>query len=116
MPAICGVVYLVRNLMNRKVYVGQTINTAAVRWQSHVSASRGSKARPGSLAAAIREYGQWVFSVEVLATASEQHELDELETMFVDKYKSFDPAYGYNRSSDGKYRPSRESVSRSVTQ
>lgn len=59
-----GCVYLIRNLINGKGYVGRTIVAPEVRWQSHISSAQKGVDTP--LYRAIRKYGVSRFSAEVV--------------------------------------------------
>lgn len=101
-----GCVYLIRNLKNGKVYVGQTRNDYLGRWRGHLRAAlRGS---PHPLYKAIRKYGQSSFSIEVLWRGS-VGALDRTERLFIAEYDSLiDFGKGYNLTSGGaSYKASR---------
>ena len=51
-----GVVYLITNTVNGKVYVGQTINGLSKRWKGHKNDVRNGSQNP--LHRAIRKYGE----------------------------------------------------------
>lgn len=92
-----GVLYLVRNLVNGKEYVGQTRRTLERRWRQHCSsASTGCRA----LSSAISKYGADSFEVVKLATAFSKHELDMLESAEVDSRQTLSPK-GYNLKHGG---------------
>jgi len=96
------VVYLIRNTVNGKVYVGKTKEeTPTKRWKSHQrSVLKGSSLM---LHKAIRKYGIAVFTIEIVAFASTPSELNELEKVFIAQYQSYPPELGkgYNMSPGG---------------
>lgn len=78
-------VYLIANMLNGKIYVGQTRRGVYRRWEEHVSyALRYAPGNP-HLDAAIRKHGPESFSVETIASASSLQELDELEQFWIDR-------------------------------
>jgi group I intron endonuclease len=87
-------VYLVRNLVNGKVYVGKTTQDLAKRWGRHKSSARHGSPYPFHVA--IREYGEKAFSVEELGRADSLEELTNLEIHYIATFKSNLPAVGYN--------------------
>ena len=96
-------VYLIINLLDGKLYVGQTRRTVEIRWSEHVTyALRFAPGNP-HLDAAIRKYGPESFSVETLATASTLEELDELEIFWIDRLGTLNRNLGYNLNSGGKH-------------
>lgn len=99
-------VYLIRNSVNGKCYVGQTITSLQRRWHKHISDAR-LKRGCRLLGAAIRKYGENAFELSVVETASVINELNLLEEKFIRKYRTKAP-YGYNLSDGGFNRiPSR---------
>lgn len=93
------IVYLIRNQINGKCYVGQTLQTAEQRWRLHTKAARGKSRLP--IHCAIRKYGPGAFSINQLSRAANHDELDALECHFITQYNSMVP-YGYNRTAGGK--------------
>lgn len=88
-----SVIYLIRNRLNGKSYVGQTVKTLQARWAEHIRDAR--KGSPFLFHRAIRKYGVEVFSESLLATAADQQELDALEISWITKLDTMSPA-GYN--------------------
>ena len=88
-----SVIYLIRNRLNGKSYVGQTVKTLQARWAEHIRDAR--KGSPFLFHRAIRKYGVEVFSESLLATAADRQELDALEISWITKLDTMSPA-GYN--------------------
>jgi group I intron endonuclease len=91
-------VYVIRNVVNGKVYVGQTHNVAARR-SSHFYAARKGLKRP--LYCAIRKYGIENFLFETLEEC-EEAVIDAREQYWVSQLDSCNPEKGYNLTSGGK--------------
>lgn len=119
------IVYLIRNCVNGKVYVGKTERRQAPdkalawRWRTHCRvAERGGSAM---LHRAIRKYGAASFSVEVICETADRFELIELEKKFIAQFRSFPPAlgFGYNLTAGGEgligFKPTAEQRQRLVT-
>jgi group I intron endonuclease len=85
-----GVVYKITNLINGKVYVGQTIQTPIIRYRRHCQPS--CKTAIGN---AIKLYGKENFKFEVLASAFDYTSLNDLEKMLIIANNSLAPN-GYN--------------------
>ena len=90
-------IYKITNLVNGKIYIGQSINIEK-RWKDHqLRAFQKSKEYNKYLYRAIRKYGIDCFSFEVICECSKE-ELDELEHKYIVQYKSNDKQYGYNET------------------
>lgn len=94
-----GNIYKITNLINNKIYIGQTINPISQRWSAHKShAKNGSTHKLGR---AIRKYGEENFKIELISQYP-MEELDEQERYWINQYKSFKDEYGYNTQLGGK--------------
>jgi GIY-YIG catalytic domain len=69
---IAGYVYLVTNLVNGKKYVGCTKGPVECRWEQHLKDSKSGK--PMAIHNAIRKYGAFNFSLEVLEVVEGAHD------------------------------------------
>lgn len=98
--AMHGLVYVVMNHINGKVYVGQTTQRLSNRWAQHKhSVVRGSKT-PFHLA--LKKYGLDNFSVCEVTSANDQAGLDAQEDAWMDKLQSRNKSKGYNRDATGR--------------
>ena len=86
-------IYKITNLINGKVYIGQSIHIER-RWMEHCNPSSSSV-----ISKAIQKYGKENFNFEVLKEFSIQDsdKLDEYEDYYIHYYNSLVP-YGYNVS------------------
>ena len=91
-----GIIYVIRNTVNGKCYVGQTARSLAIRWNEHLKESRRNHPRY-LLHRALNKYGESKFIVEAVASGSSQEELDRLEEYWCYELKSMSPT-GYNLS------------------
>lgn len=90
-------VYVLQNLVNGKVYVGQT-KSPSKRKATHFYNARKGIARP--LYAAIRKHGVENFAFEVLEECIDDV-VNEREQYWVAHFDSFNPEKGYNLTSGG---------------
>lgn len=93
-----GRIYIIRNTVNDKVYVGQTHVSIRLRFQNHLSAARHGK--DYVIGKAIRKYGEDKFYVELLEECLLE-ELNEREQYWISFFRATDNRFGYNMSVGG---------------
>jgi len=91
-----NVVYLLRNTINAKCYVGKTNRTLYLRMKEHL----GDKSCNVSqhLANAFLYYGENAFRIEILAFAESKDELITLEKLWIAALRSYDPNVGFDQN------------------
>jgi len=92
-------IYIIKNTINSKVYIGQTTNTAEKRFKKHLSMiySNGCSA----LYPAFKKYGIENFKVETLIEGEfDLQTLNELEKTYIKHFNSLSPN-GYNLTTGG---------------
>lgn len=95
-----GYIYKVTNLINGKIYIGQTIQTVKNRWYRHCGKSGISKEEMNThFKRALLKYGKENFKVETLEKC-DPTELDEKEKYYIAYYNSYKE--GYNSTLGGK--------------
>ena len=99
-----GSIYKITNLLNIKVYIGQTIQPLRERFKQHInSANRGEN---GLLNYAIAKYGVKNFKIEEIERCINLEGLNKKEIYWITQYKSnvreFGQKFGYNLSPGGK--------------
>lgn len=95
-----GTIYKIENLINHKVYIGQTIMNVKDRWYRHCEingVSESEKAMP--IKRAILKYGKENFSFEAVEEVPKDS-LDDREKYWIDKFDSY--RNGYNATVGGK--------------
>lgn len=95
MGQILGSIYMIRNKLNGKMYVGQTLGPLKRRFTAHYAPS--SKL---TVDKAIRKYGRECFEIKVLARSNNVEELNRLEIEFIKKFDSVKK--GYNEHLGGR--------------
>ena len=94
------IIYKITNLINNKIYIGQTTETLAQRFKRHCGYQLNDNTY---LHRAMKKYGVENFIIEQIDEANNQNDLDELELYWMDYYKSYDVEIGYNvRKTKGK--------------
>lgn len=101
-----GYIYLIRNKVNGKIYIGQTSCTIRQRFNGHVANSRRADC-VSIIDRAIAKYGKDNFDVTVLHTceADSKRELkqmlNDLEIKYISQFDSTNHLNGYNISPGG---------------
>ena len=91
-------IYVIKNLVNGKVYVGQTLNFSS-RKSGHIHCAKRGVQRP--LYCAIRKHGVENFLFEILEECDDSI-VNEREQFWVTKFDSFNSEKGYNLTSGGQ--------------
>lgn len=94
--ALCGV-YKITNIINGKVYIGQSINIKA-RWKDHVNALNRQDSHSILLQRAWDKYKEENFTFEILELCPEDM-LDKIEMKYIELYDARNN--GYNIESGG---------------
>lgn len=87
-----GTIYKIKNLVNGKVYIGQTVNKVQRRWQDHRSMLKRNTHDNFYLQNAWNKYGEENFAFEVVGEYY-THELDDTEIQLISKYKKLNKSY-----------------------
>ena len=92
-----GIIYKAINIIDDKIYIGQTTQFLYKRKQQHLKGKD-----KGRFKNAINKYGEHFFEWEIIDYAKTPEKLDEKEKYWVKFYKSNDKAKGYNLTDGGK--------------
>ena len=91
-------IYVIKNKINGKLYIGQTCRTVDARIKDHLAKVRSGSMFP--IHVAIRNFGWENFSVDVVARTDNLDILNFLEEFYIDHYHS--DVDGYNLAPGGK--------------
>jgi group I intron endonuclease len=89
------VIYLIKNKLNEKVYIGSAINYYN-RKKQHLSLLKNNKHHSILLQRAWNKYGEDSFVFEIIEVIVDKNELINKEQYYLDLYKSYDNKIGYN--------------------
>lgn len=104
-------IYTIKNLVNGKMYVGQTVQSnAKMRWYAHLDYAR--KGRKSYLYDSMRKYGIENFLWEVVDQGTTIEELNKLETAWADKLRDQGITLYNNRETGNNKTHSAESIER----
>lgn len=98
------IVYKIVNLVNDKVYIGQTVNTFNRRYGGRgigVQRVIRSQSTNWHLLRAIAKYGVDNFKVEIIEQCNTIEELNEKESYYIELYDSNNDEKGYNKVGGG---------------
>lgn len=96
MSATCNWSVYVLTLPNGKKYIGTTRKKPKQRWNYGYGYEQNKP-----FFADIQKYGWHSIKKEVVGTGLTQSDAHALERELIEKYKSTDPEYGYNRAAGG---------------
>jgi group I intron endonuclease len=92
------IIYKATNIINDKVYIGQTKNSLKIRKRKHINDMRKSNTYFSN---ALNKYGSSKFVWEVIEDCESKEELDEMEFHYIKQYNSLKPN-GYNMTLGGE--------------
>lgn len=87
-----GYIYQITNLVNLKVYIGQTKRDPEARWKEYLRGAHDQKLREDMIF-----FSKDNFKFEVIDTAETREELSNKEKYWIETKESSDPNKGYNR-------------------
>ncbi len=93
------IIYKISNLINDKIYIGQTIETLSKRWRRHTWKST-IKRNAMAITNAIIKYGVENFMIEEIDSAENIEELNMKEEYYIKYYDCISPK-GYNIKNGG---------------
>jgi group I intron endonuclease len=94
------IIYMVINLINNKIYIGQTVGTLKKRITDHLSDARLQKNNM-YFHKAIRKYEEENFVWKIVFKCKTMNMLNAAEIFFVNYYSSNDNKIGYNLTEGG---------------
>lgn len=105
-----GSIYITTNVINHKVYIGQTKKSIDIRKGEHIRNANNSNRSEFNTRfyRAIRKYGAVAFEFKELITLKAsskenlQYLLDTLEVFYIKQYAAINPETGYNTLPGGR--------------
>lgn len=93
-----GIIYIITNSINEKVYIGQTIQSLQSRWQGHCRKACSKQETNMQIKRAIYKYGKENFIIEELERCNLE-DLNDREIYYISLYNSYES--GYNTTKGG---------------
>lgn len=95
-----GIIYIIKNKINNKVYIGQTTTDLSTRFKEHLR--RTNKGENRKIYNAIRKYGKENFYIETLEKDIPICKLDKKEMSYIEKHNSCSMGYNTTKGGDGR--------------
>lgn len=95
-------IYIIKNKINNKVYIGQTCHSMMERFLQHTKPSVVKKRGTYKLYNAISKYGKENFYCELIEDNISEKDIDKKEMFYIEKYNSFENGYNSTRGADSK--------------
>ena len=111
-----GIIYLFRNKINGKIYIGQTTKDIAIRTQEHFVRAHNYRKNQFHFHLALTKYGAENFEVSVIDSGDSKNELDGKETYWISFYNSINPEKGYNSRTGGSAGKPNEETRRRISE
>lgn len=102
-------VYIIKNDINSKVYIGKTNFSLEKRFQEHVQDSKKERCEKRPLYDAINKYGENHFWIEKLEECKPE-EASKKEIYYIQYYNSYKNGYNATKGGDGSFRIDYEKV------
>jgi group I intron endonuclease len=94
-------IYKITNLVNQKVYVGQTVQkNPKMRWYDHQASARKGKKSP--LYNSIRKHGVDNFAWEIIDSTLSVDDLNKKEAVWLDHYRNLTEVYNIREAGNNK--------------
>lgn len=92
-----GRIYIIKNTINSKIYIGQTTVSVKTRLNQHLNWPTNPH-----FGYAVNKYGKAAFVIETLEDNLPLGRLNERETHWISFFNSSDDSIGYNKDPGGK--------------
>ena len=96
-----GIIYLITNNLNKKVYIGKTIRSLQSRWSEHLRDMHNPQ-RDNKLYRAMNKYGSDNFTIEILEENIPNENLSEKEQYYIKLYNSYYDGYNSTFGGEGE--------------
>lgn len=94
--------YRIINLLNGKIYIGQT-NDGKYRWRQHRYFAKNPERTGQYIHHAMAKHGIENFIYELIATCRTQEDANEVESLLITQYNTRDKGFGYNLTARRAY-------------
>jgi group I intron endonuclease len=103
------------NLTNGRVYIGKTVRGYLRRWKEHKDELNRGRHYNVWLQDDWNIFGEKGFSFEILVECDSEDDLNRTEIALLEKFQSYDPSKGYNRTFGGDGGSHTEEVKKQIS-
>lgn len=96
-----GFIYIIRNDINEKVYIGKTQISLEKRFKEHCRDSNKRRSENRPLYRAMKKYGTNHFMIELIEECKNEN-LEDREVFWIDHFGSYKNGYNATKGGDGK--------------
>lgn len=96
------IIYKITNLVNGKIYIGQTCRSIEVRMNQHRKRAMSINQPNQAIHRAMKKYGMHNFTHKVLCYCYSKHDADKTERELIVSHNSMVGSGGYNMTSGGE--------------
>jgi len=102
--SVCIVIYKITNILNGKIYVGQTVQDPKIRWRRHKNAAKDSNGESYNLHlyCSMRKHGEHNFKFEIIEEHTNLNDANIAEIKYISNYNSTNKKFGYNNQTGGR--------------
>lgn len=97
-----GSIYIIKNNINDKVYIGQTTMTVRERFMCHMKPSTAKQREGYKLYNAVLKYGKDNFYYEILEELIPLDKINDKEIYYIKEYNSYNKGYNSTPGGDGR--------------
>ena len=94
-------IYIIKNTIDGKLYVGKTTKSLETRWSQHKKSLVSNSHINKHLQFAWNKYGADKFIIEQIKTCNTLDELNQSEKYYINQFNTIDKSCGYNMSAGG---------------
>lgn len=94
-----GLIYMCKNILNNKIYIGQTFSGLENRIKKHYSQLNSDTTH---FHRALKKYDKYALIWGILEENILDEDIDEREKYYISLYESRNTEYGYNSTSGGR--------------
>ena len=99
---VYGYIYKIENLVNGKLYIGQTIQKPNIKLTKHFNALKHNKHRNQHLQHSYNKYGKSNFKFSIINWCNSLDELNKLEMYYIKVYDTLNRGYNMTKGGDGQ--------------
>lgn len=113
LKAMKNIIYKITNLVNGKVYIGQTVKALCSRKAEHIHRCNFGE-RQHKLYKSMRKHGIENFKFEEIFHCLDKKHLDEMEKYFIGKHDSYEHGYNSTEGGDNISIETRQKISKAL--